>query len=85
MSFKAINDFVSPDRLILTLLVYSVYLQIIKYNPPSFTISQQAQIIQKAISKIRELSAKRIVYNALNTRNSPNTFDFASLLINSEV
>jgi hypothetical protein len=85
MSFKAINDFISPDKLILTLLVYSAYPQIIKYNPPSLTISQQAQIIQKAISEIRKLSAKRIVRDAFNTLNSPNTFDFASLLINSEV
>jgi hypothetical protein len=38
MLFKAINDFISPDKLILTLLVYSVYLRITKYNPPSFTI-----------------------------------------------
>jgi hypothetical protein len=85
MLFKATNDFISPDKLIFTLLIYSAYLQIIKYNLPSFTISQQAQIIQKVINKIRKLSAKQIVYDAFNTRNSLNTLDFASLLINSEV
>ena len=42
MSFKAINDLISPNSLILTLLVYSAYPQITKYDPPSFTISQQA-------------------------------------------
>jgi hypothetical protein len=42
MSFKATNDLVGLNSLILTLLVYSAYLQITKYNPPSLTISQQA-------------------------------------------
>jgi hypothetical protein len=42
MSFKAINDFVSLDGLVLTLLVYGVYLQITEYDPPSLTITQQA-------------------------------------------
>ena len=28
MAFKAINDIVRPDKLVLTLLVYSIYLQI---------------------------------------------------------
>jgi len=42
MSFKATNDLISPNSLILTLLVYSAYLQMTKYDPPSLTISQQA-------------------------------------------
>jgi len=42
MSFKAINNFVSLNGLILILLVYSIYLQITKYNPLSLTILQQA-------------------------------------------
>jgi hypothetical protein len=42
MSFKATNDSVSLNRLVLTLLVYSAYPQITEYNPPSFIITQQA-------------------------------------------
>ena len=57
MSFKATNDLVGPNSLILTLLVYGIYLQMTKYDPPSPTISQQAQAIRIAIDKIRELSA----------------------------
>jgi len=45
MSFKAINDLVGSNSLILTFLVYSAYPQMIKYDPPSFTISQQAKAI----------------------------------------
>jgi hypothetical protein len=33
MAFKAINDIVGPNRLVLTLLVYSVYLQITEHDP----------------------------------------------------
>jgi hypothetical protein len=35
ITFKAINDIIKPDNLILTLLIYSAYLQITKYNPLS--------------------------------------------------
>jgi hypothetical protein len=38
MSFKAINDLISLDSLILTLLVYNIYLQIIEYNSLLLTI-----------------------------------------------
>ena len=33
MAFKAINNTTRPNNLIFTLLVYSAYLQITKYNP----------------------------------------------------
>ena len=33
MAFKAINDTAGPNGLVLTLLVYSAYSQIIVYNP----------------------------------------------------
>ena len=45
MSFKATNNLVGLNSLILTLLVYSAYPQIIEYNPPSFTILQRAKAI----------------------------------------
>jgi hypothetical protein len=33
MAFKAINNTAEPNRLVLTLLVYSVYPQITKHDP----------------------------------------------------
>jgi len=33
MAFKAINNITRLNKLVLTLLVYSIYLQITKYNP----------------------------------------------------
>jgi hypothetical protein len=39
IAFKAINDIIKPDSLILTLLVYSAYPQITKYNPLSLLVT----------------------------------------------
>jgi hypothetical protein len=85
MSFKATNDSVGPDGLVPTLLVYGAYPRITEYDPPSPTITQRAQAIRTAMDEIRELSAQKVVQDALNTRNGPNTFDFAELPLNSDV
>ena len=58
MAFKAINDTIRPNGLVLTLLVYSAYLQITKYNPPSLSIAQQALAVKKAIAEVQKLKAK---------------------------
>jgi hypothetical protein len=55
MAFKAINDTIRPNKLVLTLLIYSAYLQITKYNPPSLSIAQRALAIKKAIVKVQKL------------------------------
>jgi hypothetical protein len=39
MAFKAINDIVRLDSIILTLLVYSAYLQITKHDPPLLLVT----------------------------------------------
>jgi hypothetical protein len=39
MAFKAINDIVRPDSIILTLLVYSAYPRITKHDPPSLLVT----------------------------------------------
>jgi hypothetical protein len=55
MAFKAINDTARPNRLVLTLLIYSAYLQITKHNPPSLLVAQRALAIKKAIAKVQKL------------------------------
>jgi hypothetical protein len=55
MAFKAINDIVKPNKLILTLLVYSAYPQITKYDPLLLLIAQRALAIKKAIAKVQKL------------------------------
>jgi hypothetical protein len=38
MSFKAINDFIGPNSLVLTLLVYGAYPRMTKSDPLSLTV-----------------------------------------------
>jgi hypothetical protein len=59
MAFKAINDIIRPNRLVLTLLVYSAYLQITEYNSLLLLVAQQALAIKKAIVEVQKLQAKR--------------------------
>ena len=85
MAFKAVNDSVGPDGLILTLLIYSAFLRISVHDLPYPTIIQRATAIKKAMEEIYKLRAKRLVSDALNTRNGPNTDAVHDLLINSQV
>jgi hypothetical protein len=39
IAFKAINNIARLDSIILTLLVYSTYPQIIKHNPPFLLVT----------------------------------------------
>jgi hypothetical protein len=55
MAFKAINNIVRLNRLMLRLLIYSIYPQITKYDPLSLLVAQQALAIKKAIAKVQNL------------------------------
>jgi len=85
MAFKAINDTARPNRLVLTLLVYSAYPQITEYDPLLVSIAQRALAVKKAIAKVQKLRAKRQVNDALNMRNGPNTTRTHNLPLNSNV
>ena len=85
MAFKAINDIVGPNRLILTLLVYSAYPRITEHNPLSLLIAQRALAIKKAMAKVQKLQAKRQVNDAINTRNGPSIATIYDLTLNSDV
>lgn len=49
MFFKVINNSVSPNGLVSTLLVFDVYFRIIKLDKPSLSITQRAMALKKAI------------------------------------
>jgi hypothetical protein len=85
MAFKAINDTIGLNSLILTLLVYSTYPQITEHDPPLLLVAQRALAVKKAIAKVQKLQAKRQVNNALNARNGPNTTTVHELALNSKV
>ena len=58
MAFKAINDFIGLNGLILTLLVFRVYLYIIKSNTPNPIVIKQAVALKKAIEEVKKLKAE---------------------------
>ena len=58
MAVKAINNTTSPNRLVLTLLVYIAYLRISKLDPPTPSVTDQVAIIRKVIAEMVKLRAK---------------------------
>ena len=85
MAFKAINDIVGPNRLVLILLVYSAYPRITEHDPLSPSVALRALAVKKAIAEVQKLQAKRQVNDALNARNGPNTTIVYKLALNSKV
>ena len=58
MAFKVINNFIGPNSLIPTLLVFRAYLYIIKSNAPNPTVVKRVAALKKAIEKVKKLRAK---------------------------
>jgi hypothetical protein len=55
MAVKAVNNTISPNGLIPTLLVYRAYLYISNPDPSTLSIIDRAAVIQKAIAEIIKL------------------------------
>jgi hypothetical protein len=85
MAFKALNNTASPNSLVLTLLVFSVYLQMTELNALSLTVTQRANAVKKAIVEICKLCVERQVADALNMCNRLKTDAVYNLLLNSPV
>ena len=58
MAFKAINNFIGPNNLIFTLLVFKAYLYIVESNAPNPIVVKQAVALKKAIEEVKKLKAK---------------------------
>ena len=58
MAFKAINNSVGLNSLIPTLLVFRVYLYIVKSNAPNPTVVKWVVALKKAIEEVKKLKAK---------------------------
>ena len=59
MAFKVINNFIGPNSLIPTLLVFGAYLYIVESDAPNPTVIKQAAALKKAIEEVKKLKAKR--------------------------
>jgi hypothetical protein len=55
MAVKAINDSAGPDSIVPTLLVFSVYPQLTKIDPPSPLVIKRAETIRVTTKKVRRL------------------------------
>lgn len=85
MAVKSVNDTTGPNGLTPTLLLFGAYPRMTEYDPPAPTITQRAAAIQKAMTEVRQLRARRQVANAINTRNGPSSTLVHRLPINSDV
>jgi hypothetical protein len=85
MIFKALNDSIDLDDLILTLLVFDAYLRMIEMNVSSSTITQRFIAMRKAMNEIRKLNAIRQLNDALNIRNDSSSILIHNLSLNSDV
>ena len=72
MAVKVVNDTAGPNGLVPTLLVFGAYPRISKSSPPAPSILARAAAMQKAMTEVRKLKAKRQVAEALATRNGPD-------------
>jgi hypothetical protein len=85
MAVKAVNDLARPDGIVLTLLVFGLYLRMTEIDAPSTTIVKRAEAIRAATKEVRRLHAKRQVNNVLAIRNGPNTMATVNLSLQSDV
>jgi hypothetical protein len=85
MAIKAINDITGPDSLVLTLLVFSTYLQMTTTDTLSLMVTERGKAITKAMKQIAELYAKRQVTDVLRQRNGPNISNTLDVLIGRDV
>ena len=58
MAFKAINDSISPNSLIPTLLVFRAYLYMVESDAPNPMVVKRAAALKKAIEKVKKLKAE---------------------------
>ncbi len=85
MAIKAVNNIAGPNGLVPTLLVFGAYPRITKLDPLAPLITARAIVVRKAIAEITKLRAYKLVNNALNHRNGPNTTLIHGLPLNLEV
>jgi hypothetical protein len=81
MAVKAVNNSARPNKIVLTLLVFSLYLRITKINVLLLTIVKRTKAICAATKKVHWLHIKQQVNNTLAIRNSPNTIAIVNLLL----
>jgi hypothetical protein len=58
IAFKVINNFIGPNSLIPTLLVFRAYLCIVESDAPNPIVVKRVAALKKAIEEVKKLKAK---------------------------
>lgn len=72
---KAVNDTAGPNGLVPTLLVFGAMPKITMDSPPTPSQTKRAAAVNKAMTELRKLTAKRKLNDALAARNGPELSD----------
>jgi hypothetical protein len=67
MAVKAINNTISYNSIVPTLLIFRAFSQITHINPSTPLITQRATAIKKTIAKVTKLRIQKQVTDALQT------------------
>ena len=59
MAVKTVNNLVGPNRLVLILLVFGVYPQLIEMNPPSPLIIKRVEAIRTTMKEVQRIHIER--------------------------
>ncbi len=85
MIIKTINDIIEFDKLMLILLIFEIYSRMHATNLSASSISQQAVVIEKAMTEIRKFRVEKQIVDALNTQNESNVNSIHDLSFNFDV
>lgn len=85
MLFKAINNSISPNGLVLTLLVFGAYLRMTELDASSPSITQRIMAMKKTMNEVRKCTASQQINDTFNTCNKPSTTFVHDLPINLPV
>ena len=85
MAVKAINDLTGPNKIIPTLLVFSVYPRLTKIDPLFLSVTKRTEAIYITTKEVHCLHAKRQVKDILTIYNSPNTKIILNLPLQSNI
>lgn len=85
MAVKAVNNISGPDGLVPTLFVSRAYPHITKFDPPTWSTTQRALAIKKAMAEVSRIRVTTQVNKALHERNGPSITDIYNLPLNSPV
>ena len=73
MAVKAVNNLIRPNRIIPTLLIFSIYPHLTEIDPLSLSVTKKTEAIYTVIKEVRRLHAERQVKDIFTIYNSPDT------------